>query len=351
MPILYFFPELAELNLRSYAYWQLANGKIPFNFGYGSVIDSPVSYDAEVVTNGAEFVQMLDRLWQRTGDNSLLEKYYPNAKLAMQFMMRETDIDGNGLPDCEAASHIFDCYHWHGNSSMVSSFWLGTLMVGERLANEVGDDEFARQCHQWFLQGKQSLDEELWNPEARSYLNYAKPGTELRSDIVLVDQLIGQWIARYHGVETPYADERASEVLNTISRLNAKKSPDGLINGVHPDGRDVEENHIYNGIHVGVSTHFTSALMLYDEDPLIREVGLEMSRLAWNMMVVKHGRAFNAPVFITVNKESGQTAPQNEDYYHNTSVWILPPAIYREDVKTFCAADGLVDRIVRAATP
>ena len=351
MPILYFFPELAELNLRSYAYWQLANGKIPFNFGYGSVIDSPVSYDAEVVTNGAEFVQMLDRIWQRTGDNSLLEKYYPNAKLAMQFMMRETDTDGNGLPDCEAASHIFDCYHWHGNSSMVSSFWIGTLKVGERLARAAGDDQFAQQCQQWYRQGKQSLDEELWNSEASSYLNYSKPGTELRSDIVLVDQLIGQWIARYHGVDAPYSDERAAEVLSTISRLNAKKSPYGLINGVHPDGSDAQENHIYNGIHVGVSTHFTSALMLYDKDPLIRETGLEMSRRAWQMMVVKHGRAFNSPVFITVDKETGETEPLNEDYYHNTSIWILPAAIYGEDVKTTCAPGSLVDRIVDAAKP
>ena len=350
-PVNYFFPDLARLTTKAHAYYQRANGQVPVWLGIGTVLEWP-SYDIEAATNGSAFVQLVDRLWQRSRDDQVLEELYPSVKAAIQFTAGELDIDGDGLPDCDDtnySSHFFDCFQWHGTVAPVASLWLGALRVGERMAQSVGDDAFARDCRTWYAKGRASLEERLWNEEAGSYLLYNRPSTGDRSAIVSADQLLGQWVAYYHGTEPIYPKARLAQVLDTMRRLNVDLIPCGLLCGINPDGSISNENDLYYAMHPAGSVNMAAALMIYHDDAELRKTGLEAVRRTWKTMVIDHGLAWKMPVMVDLDKETNETKPIHQDYYHNSSLWVIPPAILGQDVRRFCAPGGFVHRILQAS--
>jgi len=352
MPVNYFFPDLANLTTKAHTYYQRSSGQVPVWLGMGTVLEWP-TYDIEAVTNGSLYVQLVDRLWQRSGDNQILHEYYPAVKAAIYFTKRRLDTDSDGLPDCEDtnySSHFFDCFKWYGATAPVASLWLGTLKVAERMAQKMDDSEFLRDCQTWYDLGKKSLEEKLWNEKNQSYLLYHQPEKGHRSEIVLADQLLGQYVAYYHGTDSVYPKARVIQVLKTLKRLNVASTPYGMLIGINPDGSISEENSLYYAMHPAGSVNLTAALMIYSGDTNLRQTGVDVVQRTWKTMVINHGLAWNMPVMIDIDKNTRQTKPVHEDYYHNSSLWVIPSAIFGQDIKTFCAAGGLIDRVIQASS-
>ena len=71
LPYVYFFPDLAISNLKLYKHFQREDGAAPFLLGTLGTLPDFVTpaYDWQISLNSTAYVDLLDRLWQRTGDD------------------------------------------------------------------------------------------------------------------------------------------------------------------------------------------------------------------------------------------------------------------------------------------
>jgi len=78
-PVVYFFPELAMSTLRGFANLQRPNGEIPIYWGQNYDRQNPV-YQLLHVTSPCNYVDIVDRLWLRTGDDAIVHELFPSVK-------------------------------------------------------------------------------------------------------------------------------------------------------------------------------------------------------------------------------------------------------------------------------
>jgi hypothetical protein len=111
---------------------------------------------------------------------------------------------------------------------------------------------------------------------------------------------------------------------------------------MRPDGSPDDESLYSLNIQPSYSTIVPAALQLYEGDP---EKGLDLMKRTWHRLLVDLGMGWDMP--------QGLDAEGNHriglEYYHNSMLWSLPPALKRQSLSEFCAPGELVDRIVRRA--
>ena len=216
---------------------------------------------------------------------------------------------------------------------------LAQLRMAERMAEKVGDKEFAEQCRKWLQAGSESMESKMWAGEY--YLSYYEPSTGKRSDRVFSVQLDGEWMALIDGLPGVFRQDRVKTALATIKRVNVPLSPYGLVFLANADGSP------WNGAGYGPYTYFVAELLMvamtymYEGE---REFGLELSRRCLHNLMVK-GYTWNQPCIIradTGDRLSGY------DYYQNLMLWSLPAAVENKDLGGPCAPGGLVDRIIQS---
>jgi uncharacterized protein (DUF608 family) len=285
---------------------------------------------------------MVDRLWQVTGDDALLEEYYPSVRALLTFM-ESLDADGDGLPEVHGSDQYYD--NWPtmaGPAIHVSGYWLATLRIVERMAQTVGERTTVEECRAWYERGLASMEAKLWNEAVGSYLLYHQPETGAKSDSILSDQLLGEWFARLHNLPTIFPDERVRTVLETIWSHNVKVAKFGVRTAIRPDLSNDAEG-FYSTLQCPSYSSLVPAMMLIYQGDRLR--GLELMRSIWHRLVVEGAMAWDMPAHVTVDGECGSGL----EYYHNTMLWTLPIAVLGQDLKAFCGTGGLADRIVRAA--
>ena len=340
LPFAYFFPELLRLNLRGFAYFQRTDGEVPMHLGIGTDMESPMYADWCIDWGksyvGSYYVHMVDRLWQRTGDETVLEEFYPSV-MAVTKMMQTTDRDKDGIPDSNLR-----WYHGsaelEGTVSGTSGLWLATLRIAERMAQAEGDTEFARDCSTWYQQASRSQEDLLWDDQIGSYSLYFHPGTGARSDIVKPWQLAGQWTTYFQGLPGVIPPERLGRILETLDGLNASLAPFGFFAEVRPEGNGGHT--IYPAMH----TMIASMVKAYAGKEGSRNRALEPVHQCWRRIVLDEGRTWSVPRGYRISEGWFY-----DDDYHNLLLWALPAALSGLDIHTFCAKGGLIDRIVEEA--
>jgi len=351
-PVNIFFPELGIKKLSAFKYYQKPNGQVPSTLGSGTEPDKPW-YNQQFSLDGQYYVQMVDRYWQVVGDDSALEEYYPSVKASMHFMMT-VDEDGDWLPDVKSGYKGFTSSQYYdgwkrmtGAAIHVSGYWLSTLRMAERMAVKMGDEVFAEECRSWVTRASRSVEEKLWNPQVGSYLLYHQPETGKRVDTILSDQLVGEFLARVHGLDGVFPEARVKTVLETIWNLNVASTPYGVRVTIRPDGSTNSGPGLYGAYHqviiVSYSSIVPSGIMVYTGN---RECGLEMLRRIWRRVVCDVKMPWDQ-IWGLVADSGGHAG--GIEYYHNSMLWAFPAAVLGEDLKTFCAPSGLVGRIIRAA--
>ena len=142
--ITYFFPDLRRGTLRAIAAYQLDDGRIPLQLGINEH-DMPAY--AHPLVNGFLFTEMVDRLWQGTGDNDVVREFYPTIKRAMRLHMTQSVYD-DGLvsydPITAPRGQPYDSWDWRGNASYTAGHWLCALRVAERMAEHLGGQNLRR---------------------------------------------------------------------------------------------------------------------------------------------------------------------------------------------------------------
>ena len=348
LPIVFFFPELAWSNLKAFKQYQREDGEIPFAIGkIGDLPDMATpEYYWQVSLNGMCYVDMVDRLWQRTGDDAVLKEFYESVKKCNSFTMNlNTGPDGViSMPEI-GGMEWFEFGEWAGMTSHVGGLRLAQLRMVERMAEAMGDTGYAEQCRQWFADGSRAMEEEMWADGY--YLNFYEKETGEKSDDVMGYQLDGEWAARYHGLPGVFRSDRVKETLETIKRCNIALTPEvGAANFARPDGSplDPESEVAAYGQYAMFPPELLVLAMTYMYAGK-EAFGLDLARRHWENLVIRQRHPWDLP-----NIVRGDTGKRvfGTDYYQNMMLWAMPAVIRGQDISESVTSGGLIDRVIEA---
>ena len=176
------------------------------------------------------------RDWQISGDLAWLKKMYPLAKRSLDYCIRTWDPDHQGGL-FEPHHNTYDIEFW-GPDGMCTSIYLGALsaMPRWRSVGQTGDAEFygdlAHRCARF-------MEEQLFNGDyfqqkvqylglrntsfAAMVAQVDEHSSEMQNCLkregpkyqygngCLSDGVIGAWMARIYGIETPLAKRKCAE--------------------------------------------------------------------------------------------------------------------------------------------
>lgn len=373
VPVVYFFPELALSTLRGYKAYQYPNGAAPWVFGgcTAGAADGHVATDGtemaipspgyQTTLNGPCYVDMVDRYWQRTGDDAVIKEFYDSIKRNTIYTMNlRSGPDGvasvpNGnrnptQPNGRPGSGLdwFEGNGFFGMTPHVAGIHLAHLRIVERMAEKAGDHAFADQCRGWFQEGSHSVEDKLWT--GTYYLNYYEPETGKKSDLVFGYQLDGDWMAFYHGLPEVFKTDRAKTTLNTIKNTCMALTPYGAANFCNPDGTPAtSEQYMAEawGLDYGSFGYFPpevfmlAATYMYQDQ---MELGAELAKSCLEG-ITRWGYTWTQPNI--VNGATGKRV-YGSDYYQNMMLWAVPAAFQRQDLAAFARQGGLIDRVIAA---
>jgi uncharacterized protein (DUF608 family) len=367
-PLVFFFPDVALSTLHGYTAYQFANGAAVWIWG-GVVGEAEGGYEQtagnefasptpgyQTTTNGPCFVDLIDRYLQRTGNHAAVEEFYPAVKRNTIYTMSLRDEDGGDSvisvprgnknptrPWIKEGSMLewFEFIQFYGMTAHVGGIHLAALAMAKRMAEQVGDDDFARQCQEWIEAGSTSMENKLWNE--RYYLNYFEPATGRKSDLVFGYQLDGHWMAKFHGLPGVFPEERVRITLETIKHTNAAIASTGAANLTKPDGS------LAQGEGYGPNAYFTPELYMLASTYIYagdKEFGLELAQRCLENLTINLLSPWNQPNIIR-----GDTGERlfGSHYVQNMMLWAVPVALEDKDISGFCAPGGLVDRVLGAA--
>ncbi len=349
--LLFFFPELEATTLDAFRHFQISTGEIPFAFGAPTSMRDP-RYSCQHPLNSGQYAQMVYQLYLRTGDRSVLTRFYESSKQAIRYQYLLDDDDcglvhdqSHALPgEPWPANQFYDIWPWQGTSSYVAGTWLATLSAGAALANAAGDSSFATECASRLRKAQGAFERNLWNGNYYRLWNDKQAG-EL-SEVCLANQLMAVWCTRIAALPDPLPTAHVRSGLATIERLNMQATSYGLINGVAPDGKPFysglggDGDHAKN-IFVGENLCAAMTFIYYGQ----RDTGLEIARRLYDAVAIKNRSPWNQRCLL-----SGETGmPQwGTDYYSNFVIWALPMALAGESVEQF-AKTGLVKKMTSSA--
>ena len=350
IPLVYFFPELALSTLRAYKHYQWPDGMVVWMFGKAAEFATPFRC-FQVASSDVCMVEMVDKLWRRTGDDAVLREFYDAVKRATIHTMNLRPEYGEqqviAMPSGDRDSEWVEFVPLAGLASHVGGVHLAQLRMMRRMAERVDDADFVKQCDQWFAAGAKALEEHLWT--GKYYLFYNELESGKKSDIMMGCQLDGEWIARLHGLPGAFPPERVQTTLATVAKGNAdpQQCPYGMRVFANADGSKIQGDF---GGYLGkdASTYSAEGLMLgmtylYNGQ---KDFGEDVIRRTLAYVMVHNGFTWDFPLSWQV--DTGKRT-YGSDYYQNMVLWSSPAALAGQDLTGPCKSGGLVDRIIKAA--
>lgn len=355
IPLVYFFPDLARSTLRGFKACQYPNGQVPFVFGGSTVGSKPCELvmpsagypgqKTQATLDGPCYVDMIGRLWLRTGDRAILDEFYESLKRNTIFTMNLRPGSGPAgivsLPTDNLAHDWMEYVDLFGIVPHIGGVHLANLRMAERMARAVGDNAFADQCAGWLREGSEVMEAHTWTGTHYQLYNEVETGKE--SDVILGCQLDGDWMARFHGVETVFRPERAKATLATLKKTNHYRHGATVF-------RDPADSRKQFGYWTDAGVHFPSSIMLaalhlYHGDA---RAGLDLAERSVRALAIENRASWESYLLYR-----GDTAEllYGPDYYQNMMLWALPAAIAGTDLSGLCQPGGLVARMVEAAKP
>jgi len=234
-----------------------------------------------------------------TGDIEFLRKYWPRLILAMDYVLREYDRDGDGVIEW-AQPNTYDCIVY-GPNTFIGTLYLAALKAMMKMAEIVGDREAKAKYEELFKRGMRKLDKLTWNGEyyvqrldvgsIEEARKWVKKDKWLRGwaecsigSGCLSDQLLGQWWAHILDLGYLLPQEHIIKALKSIYKYNWRRelrrhvhsqrvyafpNEGGLINCTWPKGDRPSDaiwycDEVWTGVEYEVAT-----LMIYES--MIRE--------------------------------------------------------------------------------
>ena len=250
-----------------------------------------------------DFVLQVYRDFLLTGstDCEFLQECWPAIVEALAYL-KTFDEDGDGIPENSGApDQTFDDWQMRGISAYCGGLWLAALesaiAIGEILedaAPQIIPNPQAKIAlyHSWLEQARPNYQEKLWNGQ------YYRLDSESNSEVVMADQLCGQFYAKLLGLPDIVPPECAVSALETVYESCFLKFNDGefgAANGVMLNGAPENPNathplEVWTGINFGLAAFLV-------------QVGMEEKAFKLADAVVKqiyeNGLQFRTPEAIT----------------------------------------------------
>ncbi|HEY9809219.1 MAG TPA: GH116 family glycosyl hydrolase [Halomicronema sp.] len=252
-----------------------------------------------------DFVLQVYRDYLFTGSNDIefLSECWPAITQTLAYL-KTFDIDNDGIPENSGApDQTFDDWRLSGISAYCGGLWIAALQAAIEIGKilllkksaELSDSNIAETMEiyqSWLAQAKPLYQEKLWNGK------YYNLDTESNSEVVMADQMCGQFYAQLLGLEDVVPRECAESALQTVYEacfLKFNEGKFGAANGVKIDGRPVNPDathplEVWTGINFGLAA-FMVQMGMKDEAFKLTEVVVKQ--------VYENGLQFRTPEAIT----------------------------------------------------
>ncbi len=241
------FPQL-ERTLRDLELVRSMDDRGHINFR-GAIPDGPVDHNWHAASDG-QFggIMKLYRDWQISGDTAWLKRLYPLAKRSLDYGIKTWDPEHRGAL-FEPHHNTYDIEFW-GPEPMCSSIYLGALAAMAQMAEAVGESSDSKQYGELAQRTASYMDEHLFNGDyyeqhvqyeglrdasfAKSIAGVNEQSSEMQQLLkregpkyqygrgCLSDGVIGAWMARINGIETPLKQKNVRSALHSIFTHNFK---------------------------------------------------------------------------------------------------------------------------------
>ncbi len=229
---------------------------------------------------GSDFVLQVYRDFVLTGstDAAFLAECWPAVVAALDYL-KGFDLDGDGIPENSGApDQTFDDWRLQGISAYCGGLWIAALeaaiAIGTVLSSDPGsanawtetDQAAIARYQQWLARSRPLYQTTLWNG------HYYRLDSGSGSDVVMADQLCGQFYARLLNLPDVVPPACATAALQTVYDacfLKFHGGQFGAANGLRPDGspvnpKDTHPLEVWTGINFGIAA-FLVQLGMTDE--------------------------------------------------------------------------------------
>jgi len=224
----------------------------------------------------------------------------------------------------------------------IGGIHLANILMTEEMAKAVGDEEFIKECKEWFIAGKKSLEDKMWN--GKCYLNYYEPETGKKSDYIFAYQLDGEWMANFHGLYNVFDKERRKITLKTIKDANVKVTKYGAVNYTNFNGSPAKVGGYGKYSMFAPELLMLAMTYMYNGE---KEFGMKLAGRFWNNITNRQGLTWDQPNTFGGDKDTGERI-FGADYYQNLMLWALPAAYLNQDISGPIKNNGFIERIIKA---
>ncbi|GAA6619405.1 GH116 family glycosyl hydrolase [Scytonema sp. NUACC26] len=248
---------------------------------------------------GSDFVLQVYRDFLLTGANDLefLADCW-NAIVQTLDYLKTFDKDGDGIPENSGApDQTFDDWRLQGVSAYCGGLWLAALEAAIAICNILADTQDNAVAQKsiyeaWLAQSRPVYQEKLWNGQ------YYRLDSQSSSDVVMADQLCGQFYARLLGLPNIVPPDCAASALKTVYEacfLKFHNGQFGAANGLRPDGSP-ENPKATHPLEVWTGINFGLAAFLVQMD--MRDEAFQLTQAVVSQ-IYNNGLQFRTPEAIT----------------------------------------------------
>lgn len=216
----------------------------------------------------ADFVLLVYRDFLLTGatDHEFLADCWPAIQASLAYL-KAFDLDGDGIPENSGApDQTFDDWRLQGISAYCGGLWIAALeaaiAIAEVLMQHPAGAATSAACQTaiatyqtWLSQSQPLYQATLWNGQ------YYRLDSGSGSDVVMADQLCGQFYARLLGLPDVVPEECTRLALATVYDtcfLKFHSGQLGAANGLRPDGSPEKPDathplEVWTGINFGLA--------------------------------------------------------------------------------------------------
>jgi non-lysosomal glucosylceramidase len=253
---------------------------------------------------GCDFVLQVYRDYLFTGakDTEFLQDCWSAIVKTLDYL-KQFDLDNDGIPENSGApDQTFDDWQLKGVSAYCGGLWIAALeaaiAIGHILlslpdALSSISEEIAK-YKTWLAQSRPIYQDKLWNGK------YYRLDSESGVEVVMADQLCGQFYGRLLGLPDVVPPECTKSALETVYEacfLKFHKGQYGAANGLLPDGSPLNPQathplEVWTGINFGIAA-FLIQMEMKSEAMRMTEAVVRQ--------VYENGLQFRTPEAITAN--------------------------------------------------
>jgi len=208
----------------------------------------------------SKFILQAYRIYFLTGhkDQDFLKETWPAVKAALEYM-KTLDSDQDELPENENfPDQTFDNWTMKGTSAYCAILTLSAYRAAIRIAERLGEMDFAQTYREKVTKGKESLMKKLWNGK---YFKFDETCEDVMSA-----QLMGHWYLDLFNLTPVFEEKTIKSVFKSIADTNLNRyfgGRLGAVNGRTKEGLAVDKNRdpkgqgsdIWSGINYALASH------------------------------------------------------------------------------------------------